>query len=70
MLPHLTKCGIHFCTSCAYSHQQNGIPERKYHHVVETGLTLLAQAKMPLIFGVKAFQTVVLLINNLLALVL
>ena len=65
LLPFLKSNGIGFRTSCAYTHQQNGVPERKHRHVVETGLTLLAQANMPLIFWVEAFQAAVLLVNNL-----
>ena len=65
LIPYLTKLGVHFRTSCAYTHQQNNVPERKHRHLVETGLTLLAQAKMLLIFWVEAYQTAVLLINNL-----
>ncbi|TXG62656.1 hypothetical protein EZV62_009650 [Acer yangbiense] len=65
LIPFLKQNGITFRTSCAYTHQQNGVPERKHRHVVETGLTLLAQAQMPLTFWVEAFQAAMLLINNL-----
>ncbi|TXG72186.1 hypothetical protein EZV62_000765 [Acer yangbiense] len=44
---------------------QNGVAERKHRHIVETGLTLLAHAKMPLKFWHEAFSTAVFLINNM-----
>lgn len=43
----LQSHGIHHRLSCPDSHQQNGIVERKHHHIVEMGLTLLAKASMP-----------------------
>ncbi|KAL5754061.1 hypothetical protein ACOSP7_022281 [Xanthoceras sorbifolium] len=36
--------------SCPYTHEQNGIVERKHRHLVETGLSMLAHASMPLKF--------------------
>ena len=39
--------------------------ERKHCHVVETGLTLLYHAKIPLQFWDVAFQTTFYLINRL-----
>jgi len=53
--------------SCPYAHQQNGSAERKHRHVVEVGLTLLAQSSMPLKFWDEAFLTAVFLINRLLS---
>ncbi|KAK4843082.1 hypothetical protein QYF36_003837 [Acer negundo] len=61
----LKEFGIAHRFSCAYTHQQNGIPERKHRHIVETGLTLLAHAKVPLKFWSDAFASAVLIINNL-----
>lgn len=46
--------GIQFRYSCPHTHQQNGLAERKHMHIVETGLTLLSQAKMPLSFWWEA----------------
>jgi hypothetical protein len=43
---------------------QNDSVERKHKHIVEVGLTLLAQASMPLKFWDEAFTTVVYLINH------
>jgi hypothetical protein len=33
--------------TCAYTSEQNGISERKHRQIIETGLTLLAQSKLP-----------------------
>ena len=64
-IPFLRHSGITPRFSCAYSHQQNGIPKRNHRHVVEIGLTLLAHAGMPLKFSCEAFSTTTILINNL-----
>ncbi|XP_057734619.1 uncharacterized protein LOC130950078 [Arachis stenosperma] len=47
------------------SNGNNGNAKRKHRHVVEMGLTLLADAGMPISFWGKAFQTAVYLINAL-----
>jgi histone deacetylase 1/2 len=39
--------GISHRVSCPHTHQQNGTPEHKHRHIVETGLTLLAHASVP-----------------------
>ncbi|KAL5788350.1 hypothetical protein ACOSP7_005299 [Xanthoceras sorbifolium] len=64
-LPYLTSKGIQIRFSCPHTHQQNGVAERKHRHIVKTGLTLLAHAKMPLKFWVETFSTAVFVINNL-----
>ena len=46
----LNQCGIIFRHSCLYTHHQNGLVERKHRHIVEMGLTLLAQSKLPFKF--------------------
>ena len=46
-------------------HHQNGRIERKHRHIVDIGLTLLAQAHLPLKFWWNAFQTAVYIINRL-----
>ena len=61
----LNQCGIIFRHSCPYTHHQNGLVERKYRHIVELGLTLLAQAKLPFKFWWDAFHTAVYHINRL-----
>ncbi|KAL4302051.1 hypothetical protein GQ457_10G019450 [Hibiscus cannabinus] len=50
--------------SCPHTSEQNGKAERKHRHVVETGLSLLAQAALPLKYWNHAFTTVVFLINR------
>jgi histone deacetylase 1/2 len=57
--------GIDHHISCPHTHQQNGLAERKHRHIVETGLTLLAQAQMPLRFWDEAFNTACYLINRM-----
>jgi histone deacetylase 1/2 len=42
--------GIMHHVSCPHAHQQNGAVERKHRHIDEVGLSLLAQASMPLKF--------------------
>jgi histone deacetylase 1/2 len=59
------EAGIQFRMSCPYTSQQNGRAERKHRHIAELGLTLLAQANMPLSFWWEAFSTAVYLINRL-----
>ena len=60
---------IQFRMSFPYTSKQNGRAERKHRHVTELGLTLLAQAKMPLHYWWEAFSTLVYLINILPSLV-
>ncbi|KAH9680638.1 retrovirus-related pol polyprotein from transposon RE1 [Citrus sinensis] len=61
----LKASGIHFRHSCPHIHHQNGRIERKHRHIVDIGLTLLAQAHLPLKFWWNAFHTAVYLINRL-----
>ena len=51
--------------ACPHAHQQNGSAERKHRHIVEVGLSLLANASMPLKFWDEAFLTATFLINML-----
>jgi len=62
---HLAYNGIAQQLSCPYTPEQNGLAERKHRHIVETGLTLLFHANVPLKFWVDAFLTSVYLINRL-----
>jgi transposase InsO family protein len=57
--------GILHRLTCPYTSEQNGISERKHRHITETGLTLLAQSKLPPIYWVDAFLTAVYLINRM-----
>lgn len=63
--PFFKKVGIEHHVSYPHTHQQNGSGERKYRHVVEVGLSLLAHASMPLKFWNDAFKTACFLINRL-----
>jgi histone deacetylase 1/2 len=58
------RIGIEHHVSCPHTHQQNGAAERKHRHIVEVGLSLLAQASMPLKFWDEAFVTATYLINR------
>jgi hypothetical protein len=40
--------GITHRVSCPHMHQQNGVAEQKHRHIVEMGLSLLANASMSL----------------------
>lgn len=62
---YLSSHGIHHRVSCPYTPQQNGLAERKHRYIIDIGLTLLAQAKLPRSFWHEAFHTVVHLINKL-----
>ncbi|GAA0157982.1 transmembrane signal receptor [Lithospermum erythrorhizon] len=61
----LNLLGITHQLSCPHTPSQNGAAERKHRHIVETGLTLLAKASMPLKYWDDAFSSAVYLINRL-----
>ncbi|GAU41870.1 hypothetical protein TSUD_366180 [Trifolium subterraneum] len=61
----LTELGVIHRLTCPHTHHQNGLVERKHRHLVETGLTLLSQANIPLKFWDHAFITAAFLINRL-----
>jgi transposase InsO family protein len=61
----LADHGIFHRTTCPHTSQQNGIGERKHRHIIETGLSLLAQSHLPPKFWVDACHTVVYLINRM-----
>jgi histone deacetylase 1/2 len=61
----LTELGVIHRLTCPHTHHQNGLVERKHRHIVETGLTLLSQANIPLKFWDHAFITAAFLINRL-----
>jgi hypothetical protein len=50
--------------SCPHAHQQNGAAEQKHRHIVEVGLSLLAQAHMPIKLWNEAFLAATFLINR------
>jgi hypothetical protein len=59
------RIGISHHVSCPYAHQQNGSAERKYCHIVEVSLSLLAHASMPLKYWDESFLAATYLINSL-----
>ncbi|GJX47706.1 retrovirus-related pol polyprotein from transposon TNT 1-94 [Tanacetum coccineum] len=60
-----SSLGIIHRRSCPHISEQNSFVERRNRHVVETGLTLLAQACVPQRFWHYAFDTAVYLINRM-----
>ena len=65
MASFFTNLGIIHRRSCPHTSEQNGIVERRHRHVVETGLSLLAQSHLPQRFWQFAFETAIYLINRL-----
>ena len=65
LIPIAQSSGMLIRYTCPYTSVQNGRAERKHRHVVEMGLTLLAQAHMPLTYWTESFQTAAYLINRL-----
>src|ERR1044072_1896389 len=61
----LQDLGVVHRIICPHTHHQNGTVERKHRHLVETGLTLLAHAQLPLCFWDYAFLTAAYLINRM-----
>lgn len=70
LLPFLKQHGISYYTTPLHTPEQNGIAERRHIHIVETGLSLLHHAKLPLTFWSHAFQTTTYLIIRLPTLIL
>ncbi|RVW53564.1 Retrovirus-related Pol polyprotein from transposon RE2 [Vitis vinifera] len=61
----LTINGVSHLTSPPHTPEHNGYSERRHRHIVETGLSLLTHASMPLSYWPFAFSTAVYLINPL-----
>lgn len=57
--------GISHLTSPPHTPQHNGYAERRHRHIVETGLSLLQHASMPLKFWSLGLSTAVYLINRM-----
>lgn len=51
---------IHRC-SCPYVHQQMGVVERRHRRIVDSGISLLDQSKLPWKFWNFAFSTIIYL---------
>ena len=49
--------------SCPHTHQRNGSAERKHHHIVDMGLSLLSHASMPLRLWDDAYLSACYLIS-------
>lgn len=61
----LSDKGILHRTSCPHTPKQNGVAECKHRHIVEMGLSFLAQSCLPQQFWVDSFVTANYLINCL-----
>ena len=61
---YFTTNGINHYTIAPHTPQQNGVSERRHRHLVETGLTLLHDASLPLQYWPYAFSTATYLINR------
>jgi transposase InsO family protein len=61
----LSRHGIFHRLTCPHTSQQNGIAERKHRHIMEMGLTLLAQSGLLPKHWVDSFLTSIFLINRL-----
>jgi histone deacetylase 1/2 len=56
--------GISHHTTASHTPQQNGVSKRRHRHLVETSLTLLHDASLPLSYWPHAFSTAAYLINR------
>jgi len=64
-LKHLEDHGIQQSISCPYTPQKNGMAERKHRHIVELGLSMLFQSKLPLKYWLESFFTANFVVNLL-----
>ena len=58
MKQYLDTKGINYHNSCAYTHQKNGVVERKHHHLLNVGRALRFQANPLLKFWEESVQTI------------
>lgn len=63
LIPYLRTHEISYFTTPPHTPELIGITERRHRHIVETRLSLLHYARLPLRFWSHAFQIVVYLIN-------
>lgn len=61
----LTINGISHLTTPPHTPEHNGYSEHRHRYIVETGLSLLTHASMPLSYWTFSFSTAVYLINRL-----
>jgi transposase InsO family protein len=61
----LASKGILHQRSCPSTPQQNGVAERKNHHLLDVVRTLLLESSIPSMFWVEAMKTATHLINRL-----
>ena len=59
----LSTTGISHLTTPPHTPEHNGFFERRHRHIVETSLSLLTHASMPLTYWTYAFATAVYLVN-------
>ena len=64
-LKHLQDHDIQQNMSCPYTPQQNRMAERKHRHIVELGLSMIFQSKLPLKYWLESFFTANFVINLL-----
>lgn len=62
---HLQSCRISQLTTPPHTPKHNGMAELPHRHIVETDLSLLSHASMPISFWTFGFSTAVYLINRL-----
>ncbi|KAG7598911.1 Integrase catalytic core [Arabidopsis suecica] len=62
---YLASHGISHLTSPPHTPEHNGIAERKHRHIVETGLSLMSHAKIPIEYWSYSLAAAVFLINRM-----
>ncbi|KAG7599495.1 Reverse transcriptase RNA-dependent DNA polymerase [Arabidopsis suecica] len=62
---YLASHGISHLTSPPHTPEHNGIAERKHRHIVETGLSLLSHASIPIEYWSYSLAAAVFLINRM-----
>lgn len=65
LLNHLANCGIRHYLSCPHTPQQNGLAERKHRHLMELGMSMMFEARLPHHLWVEALFTANFLSNLL-----
>ena len=64
-MQHLSQCGIKHYLSRPHTPQQNGLAERKHRHLLELGMSMLFEARLPHNLWVEALFTANFLSNLL-----